>query len=397
MNQPIIPTPAKYQLRRAAGRGLPALFFFGVCATSALLWQFQHSSTVLVGEVEVVEYLVASPQTGVVSQLVPSDGAELGVYVSVAKDQLLVQLDDHLTRKQLEQVQDELVDVSNAVGKEVARLQALDSLAMRKIAIQLDEDEDQALTDQVVEGTEATIWSETQSLVEQSLKAVEVAQKQLDLRKIDFELGQAVFAQTATGSDPAMLAPFQQQRKKMADEIYMLRTTIAEDRIAALTSIDNEHLPTTTSRLLFQSLANRVRAAETKLASANETASRLDVVSPVDGQIEETMVQTMQAVVGGQPLLTVVPKRGSTIVVYAREQSLIRPFAGMPVILKSRVNPNQQVKAVVEAVGPKVEEIPQRHRLHPKQEEWGRPMRIRIPDDWIVEPGSLLDVIVEQS
>ena len=237
MNQPIIPTPAKYQLRRAAGRGLPALFFLSVCATSALLWQFQHGSTVLLGEVEVVEYLVASPQTGIVSQLVPSQGAELGVYVSVAKDQLLVQLDDNLTRKQLELVQDELVNVSNAVGKEVARLNALDSLAMREVAIQLDEEEEQESTDQVVEGDEATIWNETQSLVEQSLKAVAVAQKQLDLRQLDFELDQAVFAQAATGSDPAMLAQFQQQRKKMADEIYELKTTIAEDRIASLASI----------------------------------------------------------------------------------------------------------------------------------------------------------------
>ena len=109
------------------------------------------------------------------------------------------------------------------------------------------------------------------------------------------------------------------------------------------------------------------------------------------------MVQQQQAVASGQPLMTVVPKRGTTVIVYAREQSLMRPFAGMPVTLRSRVNPNQLVKSAIEAVGPKVEQIPERHRLDPKQTEWGRPMRIRVPDDWIVEPGSLLDVIVEQS
>ena len=395
MKQAVIPTPAKHQLRRAAARVLPTLFFLCVCGVSALLWQFQNQSSVLVGEVEVVEYLVASPQDGTVEQLVPSEGVELGVYVSVNKDQLLVQLDDTATRKQLEIAQNEFTAVSNEVAKEVARLHALESLAMRQIAMQLDADREEDESAPPI-SPETSVWQQTQKVVEQSLRAVELAQKQLDLRQLDFELSQARAAHAASGGDAGNLELFVQQRNQMADEIFELRSATSVDRITSLGSIDNEPLPAT-ARLLFRSLTNRVRAAETKLVAANDAAERLDVVSPVDGQIEATMVQRQQAVTNGQPLLTVVPKKGTTVVVYAREQSLLRPFAGMRVTLRSRVNPNQQVESAVAAVGPKVEEIPQRHRLNPKQVEWGRPMRIQVPEDWIVEPGSLIDVIVEQS
>ena len=185
MNQSTIPTPAKHQLRRTAARGLPTVFFLAVCGMSALLWQFQHRSTVLVGEVEVMEYLVASPQAGIVSQLVPSRGRELGVYVSVAKDQLLIQLDDNATRKELELLQADLLSVSGDVSKELGRLTALDSVVMREIAIKLDVKEGEAANQEDEPGAEATIWRETQSLVDQSLAAVEIAQKQLDLRQLD--------------------------------------------------------------------------------------------------------------------------------------------------------------------------------------------------------------------
>lgn len=361
-----------------------------------MLWQFENRSNVLLGEVEVVEYVVASPQAGTVAQLVPSEGTELGVYVSVAKDQLLLQLDDVSTRKQLELAQGELTNVSDEIAKEVARLGAVDRIALREIAIQLEENVDDDSADSNAVSEEAQVWQETQGLVEQSLKAVEAAQKQLELRQLDFELSQARSNRAATGGDPSMLAEFEQQRKELADAIFELQSSIDSNRLANFEAIDKNRLPTT-ARLLFRSLVNRVRAAETKLELANAAAAQLDVVSPVDGQIEETMVQRQQAVTSGQSLLTVVPQRGTTVVVYAREESLLRPFAGMTVTLRSRINPNQQVEAAVEAVGPKVEEIPERHRVNPKQVEWGRPMRIRVPEDWIVEPGSLLDVIVEQS
>ena len=400
MPSSVIPTPTRHQLRRAASRGLPTVVFLFLCAASAWLWQHQSRETVLVGEVEVVEHMVSSPLAGIVSHLVPSDGTDLGVYVSVSKDQLLIQLDDVETRKQLQQVHDELTEISEELAKEVARLDAIEQVAMHNVAIELDVSEapsaDQKADAAMVESEELRIWRTTQELVEQSLSDVLVSQKELELRQIDFELTQARSAHAAGEVGAETLSQYEALRKAAAEEIFELRSTNDADHVAALSQIKGEGLATT-SRLMLRSLINRVRNAEMKLDTARQVASKLDIASPVDGQIEATMVQQLQAVASGQPLLTVVPQRGTTVIVYTREQSRIRPFAGMTVTLKSRQNPQQQTPSVVEFVGPKVEEIPERHRVNPKQIEWGRPLRIPVPAEWMLEPGSLLDVVVEPS
>jgi len=474
MNQPAtIPTPTKYMLQRSAKRGLPLLFFAVVCGLSGLLWKYQSRSEVLIGEVEVVEHLVASPDSGTVAQLVPSEGQTLDTYVTVAKDQLLIQLDDNPVRSQLDAIEQELLAVSDEVTNEMARLKSA-RRSTKIVSVTTDENETEPVETEPVEtepveevnvedevseeetveepaesdeiesdetppveqedkpteepadtetdepheeqlpvestphtessrseeanveeaNAESDIWIATQSLVDQSLSAVEVARKELDLRQFDTEIANAKSEIIATGGDLESLETFKEERREANDAIFAMKSELGSNRSAAFAQIPQENL-SATSRLVFRSLQNRVKSAETQLLGVHSSVERLDVMSPVDGQIEETLVQLRQAVTSGQPLLTIVPQRGTIVVVYVREQSLFRPFAGMPVTLRSRIIESQQVDAVVEAVGPKVEEIPERHRKNPKIVEWGRPMRIRVPDQWNVEPGSLLDVILD--
>lgn len=461
MNKPeVIKTPTKYALQRSAASALPVAFFVLVCGVSGLLWKYQTRSEVLVGEVEVVEHLVASPGVGTVAQLIPSEGQMLETYVAVAKDQLLIQLDDGPVRSQLDAIERELISVSDEVVNELAQLrrrrpttkivavvsddsqtevvaedvgsteevveesdassaetESVETEAVEEVDAELGDDEvaDESdaveATDEVIPAeptttdelssteedaanAESDVWLATQSLVDQSLTAVDVARRELDLRQFDTELMNAKSELIASGGDLNSLESFRQERRDANDAIFELKSELIEDRTASFEEIPREQL-SATSQLVFRALKNRVKVAETQLSRVQLDAGRLDVISPVDGQIEETLVQLRQSVLAGQPLLTVIPQRGTIVVVYVREQSLFRPFAGMPVTLRSRSNVNQQVDAVVEAVGPKVEQIPERHRTNPKLVEWGRPMRIRVPEEWNVEPGSLLDVVLD--
>lgn len=384
-------------LRRAASRGLPTVFFVAVCGLSAFLWQYQTQSQVLIGEVEAMEYVVSSPQAGLISQIVPSKGVALGVYVSVEKDQLLIQLDDRETRAKLASIKNEFVSISEDIRSELGRLDSVESLAVHDVALQLDEESEEEQDSEASPSSgNASVWNTAQRVVDQGLTEVEVSLKELNLRELDFQISQTKAELAASGQDVSVIAGVLTQRRALADEVFELRNSLVDESADAFRKIDDDSL-SDTSRLLFRSLKKRIGAVETTLDGIKATVERLDVVSPVQGQIESAMIQQSEVVTAGQPLLSIVPRQGTTIVVYAREQSLIRPFTGMPVILRSRLNPQQQVAAAVTAVGPMIDEIPERHRANPKIIEWGRPMRIDIPADWVIEPGSLIDVIVDQS
>ena len=83
------------------------------------------------------------------------------------------------------------------------------------------------------------------------------------------------------------------------------------------------------------------------------------------------------------------------MVVYSREQGIVRPFAGMPVTVSLVRDPQQKFSSTVASVGPKIESIPVRQRVNNRVEEWGRPMRIAVPSNVDLAPGSLVNVTFE--
>ena len=384
-----IRTPAKHQVKRLLVRGLPLVAFAAICALCAVLWQYENRSTSLVGEVGVVEHLVSSPQNGRVVQLVPSEGQELGVFSFVTKDQLLIELDDSELRRQLDATQQNLLALASEINDEIGRSQAEEQVVQDVAVTTVRED--------ATTSSEATeIWEAAFSIVRESQKHLGVIQKELDLRQMDFGLARMKSEVAGNGvTTPQMLASAQEQRAKLVSSIAEARSELTFEREEAFQQLPSDELAAS-SRLLFRSIENRLTAAELEMQSAGELLARLNVAAPVDGQVERTMVSPHQAVLAGEPLITIIPSRGTYVTAHVPEQSLLRPYAGMPVTLLPRANSNQRVDAVVASVGPRIIELPERHRRNPKQVEWGRPMRIQIPDDWILEPGSLVDVWVEQ-
>ena len=83
------------------------------------------------------------------------------------------------------------------------------------------------------------------------------------------------------------------------------------------------------------------------------------------------------------------------MVVYAREQGIVRLAEGMPVTVSLLRDSRQKFSSTVASVGPKIESIPSRQRSNSRVEEWGRPMRIAVPSNVEIPPGSLVNVAFE--
>ena len=383
-----IRTPVKHQLQRLMVRGLPLATFAVVCGLCAVLWQYENRSLALVGEVEVVEHLISSPTDGRVVQLVPSKGQKLDVFAFVATDQLLIELDDSDLRHRLEVTQQNLLSLASEINDELGRSLA-DEKVVQDVALKEGENETS------ISSEDSEIWEAAYAIVQGSQKQLLVIQQELDLRQMDFGLARMKSELAGNSNTSAeMLASAREERAKLVSRIAKAQADIALNRGEAFQALPSEELAGT-SRLQFRSLQNRLTAAETEMTSISDSLDSLDVASPVEGQVERTMVAPQQAVLAGEPLMTIVPNRGTYVIVHVPERSMLRPYAGMPVTLLPRSNPNQRVDAVVESVGPRVVEMPERHRRDPRLLEWGRPMRIQIPGDWILEPGSLVDVLVE--
>ena len=121
-----ISTPLSRRLQRGLKQWLPGIAFLVMCATCLWLAQFRNLKTVLIGEVEVAELVIASPQAGIVNQIMPGlkKNASL-VYSNVEEGQLIARLDDGSVQQTLDELQQELLGISRSLDVELARIDSI--------------------------------------------------------------------------------------------------------------------------------------------------------------------------------------------------------------------------------------------------------------------------------
>lgn len=403
MNQPAnkISTPLRYRFQRARTKYLPIAFFLAACAGCVFLLQFQNRTIVQVGEVEAVDYTMTTPLAGVV-QWATHDGDKMPVFADVKKGQVIAGLDDQPVRKQLHAIKQQVL----ALGEFAAsRLAGLDGPASRGQASDLvgvsgphagagPEDDSES------RNAQAEAWQALSGFAELSMKQIRQCEQKLELRKIDSRLRsiESVSSDGLQNSPPtAEQQNLQTQRLKIAGDLQRLAAGIlAEETLAVeeMNDVDTDNL-LAADQILFRQRSDRCRFIAEQMVSIAALAESLDIVSPARGQISKAFVRSNQSVQQGVPVATVTPSSGAWVVVYAREQGIVRPFAGMPVTVGLLRDPRQKFSSTVASVGPKIESIPGRQRSNSRVEEWGRPMRIAIPSNVEIPPGSLVSVAFE--
>jgi multidrug resistance efflux pump len=391
-----IPTPVGRKLERGIRQWLPGVAFVLMCAACLWLSQFQGQTVVLTGEVEARELIISSPQAGIIRAILPELSENTDpVYSNVSEGQLIVRLDDGSVRQTLDELQSELLSLSRSVNVELA---GVDSNA-EATQVPVSADSTSAIsgnkqTDNPEQknANELQAWRLGAATIERQLKQVELARLKLQLRQVQFSglAGDKINQPSSTSN--SINNQLMEKKGALEMTIAKLSTDLAFDGTAQtnqklLSSVDESGLSVAV-RSLFRSMRRRCELLQSRLAATEKSANALDILSPADGQIDKTHVQPMQLIEPGAPIASMIPSRETYAIGYSRERSGIRPVVGMSVALRSLSDPNLRFASTIESVGPKIESIPSRHRVNPRVEEWGRPVRIPIPKEMAIQPGS---------
>ncbi|MBN2136963.1 MAG: efflux RND transporter periplasmic adaptor subunit [Sedimentisphaerales bacterium] len=121
--------------------------------------------------------------------------------------------------------------------------------------------------------------------------------------------------------------------------------------------------------------------------------SPVELRAPFDGVVSVVLRNQGEAVLAGEPILTVSKKTPDNIVAYATEEQAGRVREDMKVQLINRNSrPNVLVDSKVVFVGPTVEQMPARMWRNPNMPQWGRPILIAIPSGFKVVPGAMVGI-----
>ena len=398
MNQPTnkITTPLRYRLQRARTKFLPLAFFLAACAGCVFLLQFQNQKIVQVGEVEAVDYTLTTPLPGVV-QWATRDGEKIPVFTKVKKGQVIAGLNDEPVRKQICAVKQQVMELGEFATSKLAGVLDPDSTGGELASasgpsVSLDQaDDSESLNAQ------SEAWQALSGFAELSMKKIRQCEQKLALRKMEARLRTLEPTSSVDQPNAAPAAEFQllqTQRMKITGELQKLAVGILAQEQPAdeeMADVDTDNLPTA-DQILFRQRSDRCRFITEQFASIISMIESLDIVSPAKGQISKAFVRSAQSLQQGTAVATVTPSTGTWVVVYSRDQGILRLAAGMPVTVSLLRDPRQKFSSTVASVGPKIESIPARQRSNPRVEEWGRPMRIAVPANVEISPGSLVSV-----
>jgi multidrug resistance efflux pump len=127
---------------------------------------------------------------------------------------------------------------------------------------------------------------------------------------------------------------------------------------------------------------------ELESLNARET---LELKAPFDGVVSQILRQPTEAVLAGEPILTITQTAVTNIIAYAAEEQISGIQEGAVVELVKYIEPAkaQIERSVVTFVGPAVEQMPARLWRNPNVPQWGRPFLVKAPTQ--------MDVIVGQT
>lgn len=119
----------------------------------------------------------------------------------------------------------------------------------------------------------------------------------------------------------------------------------------------------------------------------------VELRAPFDGVVSLVQHTAGEAVLAGDPILTIAKREPDNIVAYATERQVSRVRENMVVQLIDRnSSPNLMVDSQVVYVGPTVEQMPARLWRNPNMPQWGRPVLVKVPLGLKLIPGAVVGI-----
>jgi HlyD family secretion protein len=120
----------------------------------------------------------------------------------------------------------------------------------------------------------------------------------------------------------------------------------------------------------------------------------LEIKAPVSGTLVAIRCRPGETVIPGELIATIAADQGHHIVGYIPEDSSLIAKRGMHVELRPRAGGATMISNV-EEVGSQIQKIPRHQRTGVASHQWGTPVRIKVPNESTLRPGTLVDLHFE--
>ncbi len=122
-----------------------------------------------------------------------------------------------------------------------------------------------------------------------------------------------------------------------------------------------------------------IKVQEQRMDELTVKYAALQLKAPFDGAVSQVLRQPGEAVLAGEPILTVTEVKPSEIIAYVSESQANLIQEGMKVELIKDSEVAQIVTSYVKYVGPTIEQMPMRWWRNPNIPQWGRPFLVEAP------------------
>ena len=139
------------------------------------------------------------------------------------------------------------------------------------------------------------------------------------------------------------------------------------------------------------------RALDLRWEELSLRTGLLEIPAPISGTLVNVYCWPGQIVHPGGLIATIAADHGQHIVGYVPEHSDVVVKAGMPVTLRARLPASPRVTTEIEEVGQMIERLPEHFWAITNIPQWGLPVRIKLPPEVALRPGSLVDIVFHQA
>jgi multidrug resistance efflux pump len=356
---PPIPTPPSQLWREIRIQVVPVGLFLATAAAIALLWRDNVAAPTLVGEVEAIRSNVSSPKTGKLTQLnvVRLQKVKAGDVIAQ-----VVTTDPQILQSSLAVIQAEI---------QLLRVNLEPLLGQQRYAVNYDRLRLDWM-DQRVQLATARVRLE---LAETELRRAEelFAEKVVSQQVLD----------TARSAKESLEAEVRERAALIAEQEQRLK------HLEFVEGPDSSPKGSSPEEVMQAS----IRVQEEKLRLTEAELSPIKLIVPMDGTITSIYHRSGEAVMAGEPIVTLTALTSDRIVGYVRQPSFVEPQVGMKVEVRTRSFKPCVAQAEIMQVGQQMEPIAENlSRLGEGHRGVGLPVLVSLPPAQRLLPGEIVDL-----
>lgn len=342
-------------------RVLPLLVFVGTLAAAMVFWRQQVPANALMGEVEPVTANVSSPKSGVLANLT-------------------------ISRLQLVKAGDQIAQV---ITTDPRVLQS--SLAVILAEIQL-----MRVNIEPVSGEQRYALNYDRFRLDWMEQRVEVATAKTRLQLAESEFRRVTELYRDKVVSEKIYEEAQITKEQLEAEVQE-RTRLIEEQeknLSALqlrSGVSSTNANVTLAQTVMQASIN---VQEEKLRLTEADLSPIVLRVPIDGVVSAVLRRSGEAVMAGEPILTISGGASDRIIAYMRQPLLMEPKIGMPVQICARSFKRSAAEATILRVGTQMEPIKQYLLPFSNNQipEMGLPILVSLPPSLRLMPGEIVDL-----